>query len=422
MKIPYKNTIVMASIIVISISFMGCSFIFHEKEKPMKPPLIQPKETDYSTAIVKRGNIAISLSGICAAIPNTAANLRFQNSGGKLTYLNNEIGLKVNKGDIIAEIDAENEKYNLELATIDLNRLMERQSLLLEKIDEALKYDTLNAKIAVQEKKRTYFDYKNRLNPYDKDDELVLETAKLYYEKAESQYNELLNKSEEKNEDLRQINTDIQKKNIFVSKLEKAVEDSRLRSPINGKIMLRDEFRLKASNSISGGSYAIAGNIQESVYKIGDIISSDNIIATIFDTSSLTIVTNEDNKNLRENLKATVMINEKEYPVTMKSSNSTFENTEEPTNLFKYLLYFDKPAPKMQYGDRYHFNCITASRKNVLVIPLACIQQLKENNASVYVLDEKVKREVPIQVGLKTDTLIEVISGLKEGDEIVCVK
>ncbi len=399
MKINSRKKVIITLAISISLLSTGCSSIFPVEEKPMKPPLVQPSEVKYSTVTVEKGNIELTYSSTCYPIGKSATNLKFENSG-KLSYLNNQMGLEVKKGDVIAEISAESAKYDLELANIDLKRLMERQTQLLEKTDDTLKYDTLIAKIAVEEKNLTYHELKERLNPYDKDDILKLETAKLYSEKAQNDYVKLLNKAAAENPDLQQLRTDIQKQTLVVKKLEKSVEDSKLRSPISGVIVDSEQFK----------------------YKIGDVIFPNDSVATVYDTSSLMLVTNEESKEIRENLKVTVDINGKKHIATLKSRTSTLSNTGDADKSKGYNLFFDKPAPQIKYGDKYQFTCTIDKKENVLLIPLTCVQQLKDKDAFVSILDGKVKCDIPIQVGLKNKTYIEVVSGLKEGDKIVYVK
>ncbi|MBZ9578522.1 efflux transporter periplasmic adaptor subunit, partial [Patescibacteria group bacterium] len=61
----------------------------------------------------------------------------------------------------------------------------------------------------------------------------------------------------------------------------------------------------------------------------------------------------------------------------------------------------------------------TASRENVLVIPEEAVEK-KDGKAIVQVLIGKTLQEREIEIGLiGSDDMVEVISGLKEGEEVV---
>ena len=61
----------------------------------------------------------------------------------------------------------------------------------------------------------------------------------------------------------------------------------------------------------------------------------------------------------------------------------------------------------------------TASRENVLVIPEEAIEK-KDGKVIVQVFIGKTPQEREIEIGLiGSDDMVEVISGLKEGEEVV---
>jgi len=60
--------------------------------------------------------------------------------------------------------------------------------------------------------------------------------------------------------------------------------------------------------------------------------------------------------------------------------------------------------------------------KNVLTVPENAVIYDAMKNASVEIPDKKQKdgkRKIPIKVGLSNGTITEVVSGLKEGDQVV---
>ncbi|MBP2019622.1 HlyD family secretion protein [Symbiobacterium terraclitae] len=60
----------------------------------------------------------------------------------------------------------------------------------------------------------------------------------------------------------------------------------------------------------------------------------------------------------------------------------------------------------------------TAERENVIVVPLAAVRE-QNGEASVLVVEEFTVRVRPVNVGLRTETEVEITEGVEEGEQIV---
>ncbi|NJK28630.1 MAG: HlyD family efflux transporter periplasmic adaptor subunit, partial [Coleofasciculaceae cyanobacterium SM2_3_26] len=83
-------------------------------------------------------------------------------------------------------------------------------------------------------------------------------------------------------------------------------------------------------------------------------------------------------------------------------------------------VYLDRPSGKLIPGSLVSVEIILAQRENVLVLPPEMIQDIDSPEPYVWMADEKGNaRKQPIEVGLQGAIDVEILSGLKPGDEVV---
>jgi HlyD family secretion protein len=98
-----------------------------------------------------------------------------------------------------------------------------------------------------------------------------------------------------------------------------------------------------------------------------------------------------------------------------KSSISDSANLQ----VFPVYIRLNKKVEKIKPGMSADTSIIVSEKKNVLAVPINSIQK-KEDKIFVKVLKEKNNIEdVEIKVGLKTLDYVEVISGIKENDNVI---
>ncbi len=179
--------------------------------------------------------------------------------------------------------------------------------------------------------------------------------------------------------------------------LAEQIEATKLRSPISGKITYMAEM------------------------KIGDAISPYRNIITVSDPKDLyAVVTGES---------AYYFVNGREVSVRIKSDTFTGICVQSPDDepnvmdLDTSLAYAvfkvtDVPDDLYTLGRECSVSMISNSRYNVLTIPTNVLHEYGDRTY-VLVLQDGVKVERDIVVGLKANNMYEVISGLEEGEEVI---
>jgi HlyD family secretion protein len=89
---------------------------------------------------------------------------------------------------------------------------------------------------------------------------------------------------------------------------------------------------------------------------------------------------------------------------------------------FEVRVSIDNPGGELKANMTANAEIILDEHKNTLTVPENAVIYDNQKHASVEIPDKKQKdgkRKVPITVGLSNGSLTEVLSGLKEGDQVV---
>jgi len=109
----------LALLIIIFSVLCGCSFLPKEEEV-LAPPLAEPVQLDLETAEVEKGEIIKQVKGAGNMVSSTLHDLYYTRDGGRLKEVMVSEGAKVNKGDVLAEIDTGNLVQDIQQLNIDL--------------------------------------------------------------------------------------------------------------------------------------------------------------------------------------------------------------------------------------------------------------------------------------------------------------
>lgn len=99
----------------------GCSLLPQEEEV-LAPPIKEPEKVQYDTLEVKLGSIVNEVRCTGTFVSVKQQDAFFKDRGGRLKAVYMKIGDKVKKGDLIAELEADNLAVDLELQRINLKK------------------------------------------------------------------------------------------------------------------------------------------------------------------------------------------------------------------------------------------------------------------------------------------------------------
>jgi membrane fusion protein, macrolide-specific efflux system len=170
---------------------------------------------------------------------------------------------------------------------------------------------------------------------------------------------------------------------------------SRLTSPIDGQV-----------------------TFAESV-KDGESVDPFKTLVTIGNTKKLMVncVGNSDGR-VKVGMKVQVKVDTKTLEGIVISLPGDIKTDNNSVEAMGIGIRVDNLPPSAKIGDSADVNVVLQSKSGVLVVPIYGVQNYG-NNYSVQVLNGTVKKDVSVQIGIKTATQMEIVSGLTEGQQII---
>jgi len=232
-----------------------------------------------------------------------------------------------------------------------------------------------------------------------------LRQKKLRFRSNELQMIETLRKADQLSpEELEQAKIDFELARSELTELEERIENAKLHAPFDGTVV---------SVSISPGD---TPNDYETVMTIADL--NQLVVAAKFKASDL--------ESVAVGMDAIVTINTVgefrgkvgRLPVARESQNNP-QNPQRDT-LDQYLLVDIEPFPEgLQLGTPLSVTVITDRKENAVVIPVSALRTYSGRNYVQVQEDDGTKREVDVEIGRQTSTLVEIVKGLEPGQKVV---
>ncbi|MBD5106158.1 MAG: efflux RND transporter periplasmic adaptor subunit, partial [Lachnospiraceae bacterium] len=116
--------------------------------------------------------------------------------------------------------------------------------------------------------------------------------------------------------------------------------------------------------------------------------------------------------------KAKVTINGKEYNGTLSAINKIAQANQSGTPMVNVDIHIENPDDYIFLGIEAKVSLETAKKEKTLLIPVECVNSDMNGDFCWVVINGIVTRK-DIETGISTDTYMEILSGLEEGDRVV---
>jgi HlyD family secretion protein len=206
-----------------------------------------------------------------------------------------------------------------------------------------------------------------------------------------------------------QAHADVQKSDASLKQLEEQLSYTTIESPIDGVVLSRD---VEMGDAVS--SILVLGSAATLVMTIGD--TSEVYVKGKVDESDIGKVYLGQPARIRvETFKDKTFTGHvtKISPMGVEKDNVT---------TFEVRVSINNPGGELKAEMTANAEIILDEHKNVLMIPEGAILYDKDKKASTEVPDPKAKdgmRKVALTIGISNGAKTEVLSGLKEGDQVV---
>ncbi len=223
-----------------------------------------------------------------------------------------------------------------------------------------------------------------------------LKTAELNLNDASVNYND---KKEQKTQDKQSIERQIKSVNLDIESLNKKIEDSKIYSSINGIVT---DFPIKElQKTLAGEIITIHGN--DSLELTAHVSQQDAILIKEGQQSIVTV----DGLNLSYEGKVSF--------VSKLAETDKNGSTVPKVEIKIEILNADE---NLSFGYEGEAEIIIDSKEDVLVVKNEAIKKEDDKNY-VYLLQNNQAKLVYVEMGLSDGYLINILSGVNEGDEVI---
>lgn len=409
MKKKKKIIIAIISMIII-FAIIGIRYVASVKTKPIS--------VNVETVTKKDLINTISVSGTIVANDSQEIFLSPAQKVMNIFVVENQ---QVKNGDRLLKLDTADLEYNLQKGKINLS-VAKRD---LEKLQNAeddstkttLENSVIQAELGLESAEMKYIEAKRKqelneklyeegylskdeLNSFEitlKDLENNMKNAEIALQNAHVALDNFLNPEDSIYRQSKQI--EIAQTDIV--NLNKNITDSVLKSNINGTIV-----RLDAKE----GQYPIQGDmvaIQDlSCYKLKVSVSQyDAIGLEIGHEASIKI------KGLNKEYKGKVMKIAQTAMVEMSGGNLETKVEVE--------IVIDNPDDKIKTGYEADADITLDEKLNIVAVNFDAVQKDSDGKKFVFIVEDNIVKKKYVKTGLESDFDIEIISGLKEGENYI---
>lgn len=399
-----KYKLLILSAVVILAAVAGYFLIFNDNSKEVSAM------KSYKASITK----TVDVSGTINSSDIEVINLE----PGKLvvkTYV--KVNDAVEKNQLLAELDMDDLYISLEKAKLNLEDLntklkdtSDNSDLLLlsnsiEKNKEnytKLSEDLFVAKEDLKKAENLYAENVISKAEYDKyvsqanNISSNLKTAELSLKDASVNYSK---QEEQKIQDKLSLERQVKSVNLDIESLTKKIEDSKIYSSIDGIVT---EFPIKESQKILNGEMIT-------------IHSNSSLELTALVAQQEAILIKEGQKSIVkvEGLNASY-----EGVVSFVSRLAASDNSGSTVPKVEIKIKILNADENLDFGYEAEANIIIDSQQDVLVVKNESIKK-EDNKEYVYLLKNNAAKKTYVETGLTDGYLINIISGLNEGDVVI---
>lgn len=222
-----------------------------------------------------------------------------------------------------------------------------------------------------------------------------IKKQKIALKKAQLNYKQIKNSGGDKYA-LEMASLDVELAKIDLEDLMRELDEAKLYSPISGKVVYVD-------NELNPG----------------DHIDAFDSIAYIADPSKIQLVHSGSNvSDFKVGMEVEVKIKDNTYEGEVVATPANVPKDADE-RLKDSVIIDVKDVPKnVEMGDQATITLILESRENVLVLPKNVVHNYM-GRRFVKILEDDIKKERDIEIGVETPTEVEVTKGLEGGEQVI---
>lgn len=342
----------------------SCSLLPEEETFSAAPLIREYEREEFELAFAERGDMELSEKISCTYVPVQTEALRYQVGGVYYDETFVEVGDRVEAGQLLAQLNVEG---------------------IEEKVKESeQQIEKLHIRIAALEENRSIALERRRIQMKD--------SSSADMEEAMRELNE------QYDGDLQSLQDSLYLAEIQLDEYKEQLAQRQLRAGIAGTVTY--------IRKVSNGDRSVAG---------------ERFITIADSTMSLFRAETKYWDIFEPGQEYVIVVNKAEYEAIVASEEELGLKPTEKVEGEKEYVYFrlKNPSFELEDGDRGTLTVVLDSRENVLQVPESAVT-LANGQYIVYYQDEEgMKTYKPVEIGLQAGKMVEIISGLDEGESVI---
>jgi RND family efflux transporter MFP subunit len=389
-----KRNWIVGAIVLVLIA-MGALLFIQQRGATTAASTARPQ-----TARVERGSLVATVQAAGNVSAVTTASLGFLQSG-RVAQVNVQVGDRVKAGQLLMQLDTTDLLLSLRTAQANLTSSQANYDAAKQKnaqINNQLivaKVQLEKARIALEQAQGNYNKIAWRGDVGLTQQATDLRNATIEYESALANYK--MTEATINDSALKTATADLERTKIAVEQAERNLEKAKIVAPFDGIIA---QVNFNVGDSAGTGAAVVLVDLSQLQIKV-TVAEVDIAKIKVAQTAQITFDAlagkSYSGKVITISPQATVQQGVVNYPVTVAIAD---------------------PDAQVKPGMTANLAIQVDRRDDVLLIPSRAVRT-QGNQRTVTVLYRGQMIPVPVTTGLSSDQLIEISSGLKEGDEVL---
>lgn len=153
--------------------------------------------------------------------------------------------------------------------------------------------------------------------------------------------------------------------------------------------------------------------------KVGEYVDAYRTLVRIGDPTKMQLEYKEDKISFFElGMKVDVEIAGKKFEGKVVMNPSNVPENADRSRTMVVRIQIDKLPPEVAIGDSANIRLTLQKKQNVLVLPKNAVRTFN-GRKYVPILEDGLKKERDVELGIENETEVEIVKGLKEGEKVI---
>ncbi|ADW68529.1 efflux RND transporter periplasmic adaptor subunit [Granulicella tundricola] len=380
---------------VVLVGVLGLTAVAHGHSGAIDPAqLVRVERTDIAKSVVATGKVH----------PITQVEVKSKASG-IVTQLSTDINDTVRRGQVLAQLD---QQEILDQVAAQKATLAAAESN-AHAAESAIVLDRVNAEAPDLPMIKHTYDRARQMNSDGVVSAQALDDAQQRYLAANNTRDKALSQITIDTAKLRQAQAQVAQAEAALKQLQEQLSYTTITSPMDGVVLSRDVEKGDAVSSI-----LVLGSTATLVMTVGDI--HQVYVQGKVDEADIGKVYMDQPARIKvESFKDKTFLGKvtRIAPLGVEKDNVT---------TFEVRVSIDNPGGELKSNMTANAEILLDEHKNVLAVPEQAVKFDKDRKATVEIPDKTQKtgrKFVPVVAGLSNGSKVEIVSGLKQNDQVI---